>query len=107
MNCCLEHSGHESRIKNLEDDQKVIMTNTNTAHRRIDGVKNWVIAGMTALIIQLIVVIIGYFKFNNLAELEKKTETRSEIGQDLNRARPETGGTETGQDRFTYFRQFR
>ena len=29
------------------------------AHRRVDGMKNWVIAGMTSLVMQLIIVIAG------------------------------------------------
>ncbi len=66
MDCCLEHSGHESRLNTLEKDQEDIMKTANAAHRRIDGVKNWVIAGMTALIIQLVVVILGYFKLKDI-----------------------------------------
>lgn len=54
MDYCAEHSGHAARIKNSEDDIKVIAHNTDAAHRRLDGMKNWVIAGMTALILQLL-----------------------------------------------------
>lgn len=57
--CCLKHSGHESDIETLKEGQKTIMQNTNAAHRRIDGMKNWVIAGMTSLLLQLVVMILG------------------------------------------------
>lgn len=59
MDKCLEHSGHASRIKALEKSQGETMNTANTAHRRIDGMKNWVIAGMTSLVMQLILVIAG------------------------------------------------
>lgn len=58
MDKCLEHSGHASRIKNLETDQKMLDHSIGTAHRRIDSIKNWVVAGMAALILQLILHII-------------------------------------------------
>jgi len=57
--CCLEHSGHASRIKNSEDDIIDVKHSATAAHRRIDGMKNWVIAGMSSLVIQLIVAVIG------------------------------------------------
>lgn len=57
--CCYEHSGHASRIKNLEKGQKTNMKNTEAAHRRIEGIKNWVITGMASLVMQLILVVIG------------------------------------------------
>lgn len=56
---CLEHSGHASRLYTLEGGQKEIMNTANAAHRRLDGMKNWVIAGMTSLVMQLILVIVG------------------------------------------------
>lgn len=56
---CLEHSGHQSRLENLEEGERSLLTNINAAHRRIDGMKNWVIAGMTSLIMQLVLAIIG------------------------------------------------
>ena len=59
MDKCLEHSGHASRIKNLEKGQGDCMKEATAAHRRIDGMKNWVIAGMTSLIMQLLLVIAG------------------------------------------------
>lgn len=61
MDCavCKEHSGHNARIKNLEDEEKEMKKSNTAAHRRIDGMKNWVIAGMTSLIGQLILAIIG------------------------------------------------
>ena len=59
METCLEHSGHASRIKNLEKDQEIAMHNSDAAHRRIDGLKNWVIAGMASLVMQLLLTIIG------------------------------------------------
>ena len=46
MDTCLEHSGHASRLNNLEKGQG-------------DCMKNWVIAGMTSLVMQLILVIAG------------------------------------------------
>lgn len=58
MDCCMKHSGHDERIKNNEDDIKTMSGNIGSAHRRIDAMKNWVIAGMTALILQLALHII-------------------------------------------------
>ena len=57
---CKEHSGHEARIENLEKEDKNQWISINSSHKRIDGMKNWVIAGMTSLLIQLL-VIVGYF----------------------------------------------
>ena len=57
--CCLEHSGHSSRIKNNEDNLKAVAQAATAAHRRIDGMKNWVIAGMSSLVMQLIIMLIG------------------------------------------------
>ncbi len=59
MNKCAEHSGHEARIKNLEEAKEEMTHTIETAHRRIDGMKNWVIAGMTSLVIQLILAVFG------------------------------------------------
>lgn len=61
MDCtvCKEHSGHAARIKNLEDEGGKMVKSNIAAHRRIDGMKNWVIAGMTSLIGQLVLAIIG------------------------------------------------
>lgn len=56
---CKEHSGHAARIKNLEIEGEKMEKSNIAAHRRIDGMKNWVIAGMTSLIGQLILAIIG------------------------------------------------
>ena len=58
MDTCLEHSGHASRIKNLEGSQAGMKKDINAAHDRLDGMKNWVIAGMTALVLQLLLHII-------------------------------------------------
>ncbi len=57
---CLEHSGHASRLKALEKGQGEIMKTATAAHRRIDGIKNWVIAGMASLVIQLAITIVVY-----------------------------------------------
>ena len=54
---CNEHSGHEARIANLEKGEVAMESGITSAHRRIDGMKNWVIAGMTSLVIQLILFI--------------------------------------------------
>lgn len=61
MDCavCKEHSGHTARIKNLEDEGEKMERGNIAAHRRIDGMKNWVIAGMTSLVMQLILAIVG------------------------------------------------
>lgn len=61
MDCavCKEHSGHAARIKNLETEGGKMEKSNTAAHRRIDGMKNWVIAGMTSLIGQLVLAIIG------------------------------------------------
>lgn len=66
MQKCEEHSGIEARISGLEDNRPEIWRSIDKAHERIDGMKNWVIAGMTSLIIQLFVMLGGaialYFK---------------------------------------------
>jgi len=54
---CLDHSGHAHRIKNLEGDMIEAKQGTIKAHERIDGIKNWVIAGMTSAILQLLGII--------------------------------------------------
>ena len=51
--CCLEHSGHASQLKSLTEGQRKVMDTANSAHRRIDTIKNWVIAGMASVMIQL------------------------------------------------------
>lgn len=56
---CLDHSGCEARITNLEIDSKMNDNQIIAAHKRIDGIKNWVIAGMTSLVLQLIVTVFG------------------------------------------------
>jgi len=56
---CMEHSGHRARLDNLEEDAKIMNKEIGAAHRRMDGMKNWVIAGMTSLVLQLIVMIVG------------------------------------------------
>lgn len=56
---CLEHSGCIARIRNLEREQGQMNKDIHSAHRRVDGMKNWVIAGMTSMILQLIVLIIS------------------------------------------------
>lgn len=56
---CLVHSGMEARIDSLEkghgEQQKAI----DKAHERIDRIQNWVIAGMSSLVMQLILWVVG------------------------------------------------
>jgi len=63
---CYHHSGLDARLDSLELNRAEIWRSIDKAHERIDGMKNWVIAGMSSLIIQLILWIIGiaiaYFK---------------------------------------------
>lgn len=59
MESCKEHSGHEARLRNLELDGADMKNAISSSHRRIDGMKNWVIAGMSSMIIQLVIAIIG------------------------------------------------
>lgn len=59
---CLEHSGHTSRLSTLEDAMKRNELNIDSAHRRVDGVKNWVIAGMASVLIQLLIAVYGLLK---------------------------------------------
>jgi hypothetical protein len=58
QNCCQEHSGHGARIecieKAIEDTWKAIEKTNN----KIDTLKNWVIAGMSSLIAQLLITVI-------------------------------------------------
>jgi len=55
---CQEHSGHEARIKSLEESRIDMWKANGKTNERIDGMKNWVIAGMSSLLLQLIIVII-------------------------------------------------
>jgi len=61
MDQCLAHSGHETRLKNIEEDMGDLKQGTLRAHQRIDGIKNWVIAGMTSLVLQLLVLVGMFF----------------------------------------------
>lgn len=56
---CLDHSGCVARITNLEDGMEKHDSSILASHKRIDGMKNWVIAGMTSLVLQLIVMVVG------------------------------------------------
>lgn len=56
---CQEHSGHIARIVFLEENRQDAWNAINRAHERIDGIKNWVIAGMTSLVLQLIILALG------------------------------------------------
>jgi hypothetical protein len=56
---CMEHSGVLARLDHVEDVTKSMDKEIGVAHQRIDGMKNWVIAGMTSLILQLLVMILG------------------------------------------------
>ena len=56
---CNQHSGHEARLITLEQNKCDLWISVDRAHTRVDGMKNWVIAGMTSLVLQLIVMIIG------------------------------------------------
>lgn len=61
MDTCLEHSGHASRLSNLERGLTSMDKDISSAHRRIDGMKNWVIAGMASLIMQLLITIVLFW----------------------------------------------
>jgi len=61
MTTCLEHSGVVAKIENLEGDMKAVAQGNLSAHKRIDGIKNWVIAGMTSLVLQMVVMMFKYF----------------------------------------------
>jgi len=56
---CMAHSGHKERLHNIEKDQSEAWKAIDRAHDRIDSMKNWVIAGMTSLVLQLIIFIGG------------------------------------------------
>jgi len=58
-NKCIEHSGHEARLNSLETNKEEMWKSIDRSHHRIDGMKNWVIAGMTSLVIQLVLFIGG------------------------------------------------
>jgi len=62
---CMEHSAHSVRLINLEADKKESWKSIDKAHERIDGMKNWVVAGMASLVIQLI----GFIGFLVMAYL--------------------------------------
>ena len=57
---CLEHSGCTERLSIAEKDREFLWKSTNRSHERIDGMKNWVIAGMASLVIEMIVFIIAF-----------------------------------------------
>lgn len=51
VSVCTEHSGHDFRIAALEkSDEK--------QWRKIDNMKNWVIAGMGSLLLECMVIIV-------------------------------------------------
>jgi len=54
---CMEHSGHAVRLNSLEKSDEESWRAIDRAHERIDGMKNWVIAGMASLVLQLVVII--------------------------------------------------
>ncbi len=54
---CPFHSGHEAELKTLRAVNKEQWSKIDMAHSRIDGIKNWVIAGMTSIVIQLVVIV--------------------------------------------------
>jgi len=56
----MDHSGVVVSIENLEKEQIEQAKEILSAHKRIDGIKNWVIAGMSSLIIQLIMFVFGF-----------------------------------------------
>lgn len=56
---CLAHSGIEARVESLERGHTGQQRSIDKAHERIDGMKNWVIAGMSSLVVQLILWIVG------------------------------------------------
>lgn len=68
MEMCKEHSGFEARIENLETSTENWKLRVDKAHERIDSMKNWVIAGMTSMVIQLLIligaIIIAYSQMN-------------------------------------------
>ena len=57
---CNQHSGHEARLSTLEQNKNDLWQSVDRVHTRVDGMKNWVIAGMTSLVLQLIIMIIGF-----------------------------------------------
>ena len=56
---CMEHSGFRTRLDNIEKENKAMDKDIDAAHRRVDGMKNWVIAGMTSLVLQLVIMLLG------------------------------------------------
>lgn len=56
---CLAHSGIEKELENIKEHQIEQNKCIDKAHERIDGMKNWVIAGMSSLVAQLILWIIS------------------------------------------------
>jgi len=58
---CDQHSGHEARLNSLEKADSEMTRSLDTIHRRVDGMKNWVIAGMTSLVLQLVIAVVMLF----------------------------------------------
>jgi hypothetical protein len=68
---CPEHSGHEARLQLLEQNRIDVWRSLDKAHERVDGMKNWVIAGMSSLVMQLILwvvaILVAYLKLKGSA----------------------------------------
>lgn len=56
---CKEHSGHTVQLDNLEKVNVEQWKAIKSAHKRMDGMQNWVIAGMTSVVLQLLLMISG------------------------------------------------
>jgi tRNA A22 N-methylase len=63
---CFHHGGLVEAIGNLKESDKqqweTIRGNKTDSDKKLDAMKNWVIAGMGALIVQLAVFIMSIFK---------------------------------------------
>lgn len=50
--CCNEHKEHIFRLKRNEDDIQLVW-------KEINGMKKWVIAGMSGLLIEIVVLVVS------------------------------------------------
>lgn len=58
---CLDHSGNCEAIDNTKNDVNKIWIEIGKVKLSIEGIKNWIIAGMGSLVLQGAIALIKYF----------------------------------------------
>lgn len=62
---CDQHSGHEARIRSLEEAKVEMSTSNINAHKRIDKMQLIAIVTMSSAVLQLAVMILGVVLVKN------------------------------------------